>query len=283
MLLKVLRTLSSFVIGLGLLSQVHAHEGHDHAGATHGGSVVATKKYHFEVVLARDGITVYPLAPADPPAVVARLTGTATLSIPGALKPLAYRLKAASSALVAPVDLSKVPATGATVTFQVAGLPDPAEPAATFTVPVALGGGAAISAAKSTPADARAIAAQMVCPISKEALGSMGTPIKLTRGDRSIFLCCPACEKEVRADPDKYFGAGITVAPATKADQAAIDAQKVCPVSKEELGSMGGPLKVTLGGRSVFICCKGCAKDIKADPGKYLGTPTASAPSVPKP
>ena len=99
-----------------------------------------------------------------------------------------------------------MPATGSTVTFRVAGFPDPAEPTATFTVSFALGG-TAIAFTKATAADQGAIAAQKVCPVSGEALGSMGMPVKATRGDRSVFLCCAACEKKVQADPDKYFAA----------------------------------------------------------------------------
>jgi hypothetical protein len=42
--------------------------------------------------------------------------------------------------------------------------------------------------------------------------------------------------------------------------------QKVCPVSDEPLGEMGKPVKVTAEGRTFFLCCKDCAKDVKADP-----------------
>ena len=38
------------------------------------------------------------------------------------------------------MNLSKVPAKGAKVVFQVSGLPDPGEPTATFTVPFTPGG-----------------------------------------------------------------------------------------------------------------------------------------------
>lgn len=38
-------------------------------------------------------------------------------------------------------------------------------------------------------------------------------------------------------------------------------AQKICPVSGEPLGSMGPPLKVTVDGKSLFICCEGCRED----------------------
>ena len=44
---------------------------------------------------------------------------------------------------------------------------------------------------------------------------------------------------------------------------------------------MGGPLKVTRGDRSVFLCCKSCLKDLRADPDKYLGVATAP-PAAPK-
>ena len=70
----------------------------------------------------------------------------------------------------------------------------------------------------------------------------------------------------------------LVVAQATQADQPAIDALKVCPVSHEELGSMGPPLKVSRGGKSTFLCCKGCLKEVRADPDKFLGA-SAAAPA----
>jgi hypothetical protein len=42
--------------------------------------------------------------------------------------------------------------------------------------------------------------------------------------------------------------------------------QLVCPVSGENLGSMGVPVKVTAAGRTFFLCCKGCNKDVQDDP-----------------
>ena len=52
--------------------------------------------------------------------------------------------------------------------------------------------------------------------------------------------------------------------PATEADQAL--KQLLCPVSGENLGSMGVPLKVTAAGQTFFLCCKGCNKDVQDDP-----------------
>ena len=50
------------------------------------------------------------------------------------------------------------------------------------------------------------------------------------------------------------------------AEQAAALAQAVCPVSDEHLGSMGPPYKVTVEGRTFYLCCSNCEKKVKADP-----------------
>jgi len=50
------------------------------------------------------------------------------------------------------------------------------------------------------------------------------------------------------------------------ADRAAAEKQKICPVTKAPLGSMGTPLPVDVGeGRIVFICCKGCRDTLLED------------------
>jgi hypothetical protein len=56
----------------------------------------------------------------------------------------------------------------------------------------------------------------------------------------------------------------------SEADRALAEKQKVCPVSGELLGSMGKPVKVTVKGRTVFLCCSGCEAAINKDPDKYL-------------
>jgi YHS domain-containing protein len=41
-------------------------------------------------------------------------------------------------------------------------------------------------------------------------------------------------------------------------------------VSGEPLGSMGKPYKVTVKGRTFFLCCEGCEAELQAHPDKYL-------------
>ncbi len=43
-------------------------------------------------------------------------------------------------------------------------------------------------------------------------------------------------------------------------------AQSICPVTGNPLGEMGVPVKITLRGKTVFLCCKGCVGKAKADP-----------------
>jgi hypothetical protein len=143
----------------------------------------------------------------------------------------------------------------------------------------AQGGATGLTFTRSTAADRQAIAAQKVCKVSGKPLGSMGVPVKATRGDRSIFLCCASCEKAVQTDPDKFLGTPITIGKATQADQPAIAKQKTCPNSGEPLGSMGVPIKVTRGERSVFLCCQSCVKTVLANPDKFLGAPGGATTS----
>jgi hypothetical protein len=59
----------------------------------------------------------------------------------------------------------------------------------------------------------------------------------------------PAVKKAVEAGLAKL----------TPADRAAAEAQKFCPVQDTiRLGAMGTPVKVSVGGKDVFLCCEGC-------------------------
>ncbi|MAR12669.1 MAG: metal transporter [Blastopirellula sp.] len=53
-------------------------------------------------------------------------------------------------------------------------------------------------------------------------------------------------------------------------DRALAESQRICPVTKSPLGSMGSPPKVAVNGRAVFICCKGCEARLLKDPETYL-------------
>ena len=68
--------------------------------------------------------------------------------------------------------------------------------------------------------------------------------------------------------PDAVSAEEVKLSPS---DSALADAQGWCAVNTDErLGAMGAPLKLTIKGKPVFVCCKGCKKDAEADPDKTL-------------
>jgi YHS domain-containing protein len=77
----------------------------------------------------------------------------------------------------------------------------------------------------------------------------------------------------VKLTPDEI----ATIKQLPAADQELALKQAVCPVSDEHLGEMGKPEKRTIEGRTVFLCCENCEKELKADPKKYLAKLDAQA------
>jgi hypothetical protein len=54
-------------------------------------------------------------------------------------------------------------------------------------------------------------------------------------------------------------------------DRALAEKQKYCVEQTDELlGSMGKPIKLTIKGEAVFVCCKSCEKNALKDPDKTL-------------
>jgi uncharacterized protein (TIGR03000 family) len=54
-------------------------------------------------------------------------------------------------------------------------------------------------------------------------------------------------------------------------DRKAAEAQRFCAVQEGiRLGSMGVPVKVTVKGQTVYLCCSGCEEKAKADPDQTL-------------
>ena len=96
-------------------------------------------------------------------------------------------------------------------------------------------------------------------------------------------------DAETRLNPHlatQYFGASAQTTAAPRAapkvlakptpkaldaaQQLVIDTQRVCPVTKAKLGSMGVPILVDVKGKQVAICCEGCRGRLLANADKYL-------------
>jgi hypothetical protein len=52
--------------------------------------------------------------------------------------------------------------------------------------------------------------------------------------------------------------------------------QGICPVTGKPLGSMGTPSRLVVSGRTVFLCCDGCAESFQREPAKFLAKLSAS-------
>lgn len=159
------------------------------------------------------------------------------------------------------------------------------------------------------PAADRALAeAQRFCPISEGSrLGSMGTPVKVVLDGQPVFLCCEGCDQDALKNPKqtlqevaklkeqvkqgrenepKASSQSATANEGTSAEEREIaealaamaseerklaEQQRFCAVLTESrLGSMGTPIKLSIDGETVFICCKGCTKKALADKAKTL-------------
>ncbi len=72
----------------------------------------------------------------------------------------------------------------------------------------------------------------------------------------------PAATAEVTLSSEEL----AEIAKLPEDEQPIAKAQKVCPVSNQNLGSMGMPVKVEHDGDIAFLCCKGCMADFEKDP-----------------
>jgi multidrug efflux pump subunit AcrA (membrane-fusion protein) len=157
--------------------------------------------------------------------------------------------------------------------------------------------------AKLTPQDRRIVEAQGYCPVLPDnRLGSMGQPVKVLVKGQPVFLCCTTCvnkalaaasktlakaeeaRERVKAGPSPAESAAATSAGAGAKDAKAkaalaklapedrreAEAQGFCPQSGQPLGAMGVPVKITLKGQTVFLCCEGCLDDAQADADRTL-------------
>jgi hypothetical protein len=88
-------------------------------------------------------------------------------------------------------------------------------------------------------------------------------------------------------DPDAKITASL--AALSDADRRDVEAQKFCPIlQSNKLGSMGPPVKLSIEGQSVFLCCDGCKDSATENPAATLAKvaalkgkkPVEAAPSA---
>jgi len=135
-------------------------------------------------------------------------------------------------------------------------------------------------------------------PVAYLPKSTPAQPARSTQSTRSAWTCsmhpqvkmaaqgrCPICGMNLipaksgsSAHAGRAASAGhgaamtnkLTVSTSTTADKAAITRQRVCAVAGSRLGSMGTPVKVTMNGQSLFLCCKGCVGKVEKNPAGYF-------------
>lgn len=236
------------------------------ARGPNGGTLKPAGGLHFETVVSQGGIKMYVFDRDGQPLSVERGRGAASLRVEGNGKRYRYDLLPdGKGALTAPVNLSQIAGRQIEVDMQLVGLPGigsrPLTHSEVATVPVS-----------QRQLAASAIARQRICPVSGKPLGSMGQPVAVDVNGKTVYACCGGCVNAIKSDPVKFASGRpeITVSASTDSDEPLIVKQAMCPVMDEPLGSMGGPIKVMVGDKPIFLCCKGCVKKIRAEPAKYL-------------
>ncbi|MEZ6080181.1 MAG: hypothetical protein R3C56_32290 [Pirellulaceae bacterium] len=255
-----------------------AHEAHGHQHAMpgqvpsapqqgpHGGTLRQSGSLQFETIVSQGGIQLFAFDRNGQPLSVESGRGAASLRIEGNAKRYRYDLLPdGKGGLSAPVNLSQIAGRQIEMYLQLVGLPGIGSQTLNLqevsTVP-----------ASEQQLAAAAIARQKICPVSGKPLGSMGDPVAVNVNGQTVFACCSGCVNAIQSNPAKYASGRIEVlvSTATAADAALIAKQRKCPVMDESLGSMGTPIKVMVGDKPIYLCCKGCVKKIQAEPAKYL-------------
>ena len=109
----------------------------------------------------------------------------------------------------------------------------------------------------------------------------MKTALWLVGGGLAAALLAAGCSSPdkcgtCRPKPAYQAGVPTAVPPALPTTAAPpYGGQKKCPVTGDDLGSMGKPLAVTLKGETVYVCCRGCIAKAQADPDKTLAAVAA--------
>lgn len=250
-------------------------------------------RHQLEVVYSVDGIRIFLYDAAGAPLSPERVSGDVVFEARHDPRQWRFPIEYVAPAdggfrahLAVRADLSRVRDGELELLFELSGLPHPEEPRLRFAQTFALAVNAPeVAVVPVTDADQGAAARQRLCPVTNEEF-THGPPIKLSYGDRALYVCCDSCIAEVRAAPQRFFATSAArvnaaVAPSrgaqvsantssegptplppptfvTEADRIEVERQRYCPVTRQALGAHGVPLRVSAGNRYTFVCCAGC-------------------------
>lgn len=94
-----------------------------------------------------------------------------------------------------------------------------------------------LAAIQMLPDDEQPVAIdQVICPVTKYKLGSMGVPPKATIDGKDVYLCCEGCRDALMKEPQTY----LTMLETMKAEGTLLDQADDEESSMPELPSIGG-------------------------------------------
>jgi len=91
------------------------------------------------------------------------------------------------------------------------------------------------------------------CPVSG---GPVSEKYRAEYKGQYVYMCCEGCLKEFEKNPETF------VAKMSKEDREAIQANTVCPISKEPVDTK---IFVESEGRKIYFCCEHCRDQFKKD------------------
>ncbi|MBX9792615.1 MAG: hypothetical protein K2Y37_27255 [Pirellulales bacterium] len=254
--------------------------------APHSGQLSRTTGNRFEVVYGPYETRIYVYDAFRAPKSAQGIQGSATMQVQSTGQVFQYPVQfvavtGGQDYLAIQVDLTRVRDGDMKIDFQLANVPSDFERSARFTQLFSMSRApAAVTVVPLTENDRSLVEKQRVCPVMDAGLNEHGQPIKLMVGGQPVFVCCESCVEEVKKDPQKYVAkVAAAIQPtrpqaavfwASDADAAGIQAQAICPVTKQPLGAHGRPLKVVVEGRPIFVCCQGCIAKVQQNPELYL-------------
>ena len=281
------------------------------SGPPHQGQVKAGWQHVVEVVYLPQQIRVYLYDPQGRALSPQGVAGDVVLEVNGNPRQWWYRLEPTPNGdhLVVNVDLSRVRDRDMVAIFELKNLPYREEAQVRFAQLFILSqANSRVEVVPLAAGDREAVGRQVVCPVTGDKFDH-GEPIKLLVDRQPVFVCCEGCVEDVKKDPDKFASStrvdtlrlmrqvadtpnsgkgtalpdnlvalygvkpGVTVTQATAADASGIAQQRICPVTRQPLGAHGPPLRVTVDGQRLYVCCQGCVAEIEKDPQFFLPPP----------
>jgi YHS domain-containing protein len=115
-----------------------------------------------------------------------------------------------------------------------------------------------------------ALACLALLATSLEQAGAKGIPPSTATAGHSGSSCeCPTCGCMAAATSASAVVANQDSPQANTPKADPYDGQKTCPVSGKNLGTMGKPIAVKVGGKTYYLCCRGCLATFNANQAVY--------------